>query len=271
MSITPFVAAVLFGYFLSFALYFFNFETSGERLAGLDRKIMGASLAGHGLVLAALFTRHHDTARASQGIYSLVFLVLLVSFFLEGRYRARYLTLFSLPITLLFGVFALLLSHGRQAGTGILGARFLWLHLGLILAGFACLLTAASSALMYLVQSRQLKSKHPGRSSLKLPSLDTLDRLHFGSLVWGVVLFSLGILTGLFEVKSIGGVRDLLADPRVILSFLTCGMYWLILGFRLSSLRRGQKIAASTLAIFALLILTWVSSYACPRGFHRGL
>ncbi|HTL71001.1 MAG TPA: cytochrome c biogenesis protein CcsA [Candidatus Eisenbacteria bacterium] len=260
--------AVFAGYLASFALYFVNFEIEGEALAGLDRKLMGASLTGHFLILAALFAGHHETAKASQGIYALAFVILLVSFLLEGRFRAKYLMLFSLPITLLFSLFALLLSHGRTAAEP--GAPVLWLHLGLILAGFASLLAAASSALLYLLQSAQLKSKHLGRIFIKLPSLDTLDRVHFGALSWGVVLFSLGILTGLFGAAGGAGLGGLLRDPRVILSFLTCAMYWLVLCFRLSTLRRGQKVFAGTLALFILLIVTWMSSYAGTWGFHRG-
>ncbi|MBI3315387.1 MAG: hypothetical protein HYZ87_00200, partial [Candidatus Omnitrophica bacterium] len=59
-------------------------------------------------------------------------------------------------------------------------------------------------------------------------------------------------------------------DPKVALSFLTGLMYWLILSFRLSALRRGQKIAAGTILIFFLVFITLLSSTYAPSEFHKG-
>ena len=139
--------------------------------------------------------------------------------------------------------------------------RWLWLHLGLILCGLAGLLTAVSSAMMYLLQSAQLKSRHPNSTFFKLPSLDSLDRLHFSSLVWGTVLFSLGLLSGIFWARDLRELSRAFYDKKVILSVAACLLYWGIVGLRFSSLRRGQKIAAGTVFVFILLFVSLVSSH----------
>ena len=146
----------------------------------------------------------------------------------------------------------------------------LWLHIGLISMGFLSLVLAVGSAFMYLLQSAEIKSKHPGKIFLKLPSLETLDKIHFKSLVWGVFLFSLGILTGLLRAKSSHELRQILKDPTVVLSLVTCFMYWVILTVRFSALRRGQKIALGTVLVFALLFLTFLTGNIAPTVFHRG-
>ena len=138
---------------------------------------------------------------------------------------------------------------------------WLWLHLGLILFGLAGLLTAVSSAMMYLLQSAQLKSKHPNNTFFKLPSLDLLDRVHFTSLVWGTLLFSLGLLTGVFWARDLRELGQVFYDRRVILSVAACLLYWGIVGLRYSSLRRGQKIAVGTVFVFILLFVSLVSSH----------
>lgn len=145
-----------------------------------------------------------------------------------------------------------------------------WIHMGLILSGFTALLVSVFSALMYLLQSAQLKSKKPGWVFLKLPSLNALDRLHFASLSVGVVLFSLGLLSGFLWAREIKGLGEIIKDPKVTLSFLACLMYWIVLSVRLSALRRGQKIAMSTVFIFIFLFITLMSSIYPPSGFHRG-
>jgi ABC-type uncharacterized transport system permease subunit len=97
-----------------------------------------------------------------------------------------------------------------------------------------------------------------------------LDRLHFRSLSAGVVLFSLGILSGFLWAKQSREVGELIQDPKVLLSFLTCLLYWMVLGFRMSHVRRGKKIAAGTALVFVLLFVTILSSYYAPTMFHKG-
>ncbi len=75
---------------------------------------------------------------------------------------------------------------------------------------------------------------------------------------------------GILWAKKTDELREVFKDPTVILSFLTCFMYWVILSFRLSALRRGQKIAISTVLVFVLLFLTMLSSNVAPTGFHKG-
>ena len=147
---------------------------------------------------------------------------------------------------------------------------WLWLHLSLIFAGFIGLAAAVGSAVLYLWQSSQLKSKHPNGTFLKLPSLEMLDRVHFRALVTGVIFFSLGILTGFIWATDLKVLGSLWRDPRVSLSFLTCFLYWIVAGVRITSLRRGQKIAIGTLIVFGLLFITFISTYYAPSSIHPG-
>ena len=146
--------------------------------------------------------------------------------------------------------------------------HWFWVHITLILSGVSGFMIAVASAFLYLFQSSQLKSKHPARIFLKLPSLSALDQLHFTALSWGVILFSLGIISGVFWAKEIQELSQVFKDPKVILSFFTCFMYWVVLATRLSNLKRGQKIAIGTLVVFVLLFSTLASSHY--GSFHRG-
>ena len=197
--------------------------------------------------------------------------ILILSFVMEWKYRARFLTLFSLPVALLLTLFAV--AHAQRAPGTLAWASdgWFWMHIGFIFGGLAGLATAVSAAMMYLLQSSQLKSRHPGKIFLKLPALDTLDKIHFRFLVGGIVLFSLGILSGLYWATDLRETGQMMRDPKVWLSFVTCFMYWVIVAVRFSALRRGQKIALGTLAVFALLFVTLLSSYYMPSLFHRGL
>ncbi len=149
-------------------------------------------------------------------------------------------------------------------------SAWIWTHLGLTLAGLAGLVGAVLSAALYLWQSFQLKSKHPGASFMSLPSLEALDRAHSRSLIGGVILFTLGLLAGLVWAGDLRELNRLWHDPRAILSIVTCLFFWIIVSVRLSTLRRGQKIAVSTLIAFTLLTLAIASSHIVPGTFHGG-
>ncbi len=189
----------------------------------------------------------------------------------ESRHHpARYFVFFSLPVAIfifLLAVIYLRPAAGFELGRG--STPWLWLHLGLILSGLAGLLTGVSSAMMYLLQSAQLKSKHPGRMFFKLPSLDSLDRAHFISLAWGTLLFSLGILSGVLWANNLRELNQVFLDKKVVLSLATCLMYWGILFLRFSAIRRGRKIAISTVCVFILLFVTIVSSHDVSRFTGR--
>lgn len=256
---------VFAGYAASFVAYFTNFELQDSRLSVWGARIAASSLAMHFALLAALLVSGNAPFLVRHWQYGFSFVVLAASFVIERRYGARYLMLFSLPIVLALSLLALVVARGSESPF-VPRDAWLWLHTGFLWSGMTGLVTAVSCALMYLIQSAQLKSRHPGRSLSKLPSLKTLDRIHFIALGWGVVLFSLGILCGVLWASNLNSLSAAVRDPKVILSFLTCFMYWLVLSFRLSSWRRGQKIAAGTVVVFALVVLTLFSTHAMP-GF----
>lgn len=149
--------------------------------------------------------------------------------------------------------------------------RFALIHQGLILAGFAGIAVSVSSAVLYLIQSAQLKSRHPGRILLALPSLEKLDRVHFRALSFGLILFSLGLFAGVSRVTDPAGLLRAAKDPTVVLSMISCAFYWIILVVRASALRRGHKIAMGTLLVFIFLLATVVGTYTVPTGPHGGL
>jgi ABC-type uncharacterized transport system permease subunit len=260
---------VLAGYLASFALHFIGFESQDDNSSAWGKKILVASLAVHAAFLVALFMRSDGGVVAVRSEYAVSFLIPLVALVIESRYRARFLLLFTLPIAILISLVALLHTRAVQPSMAFSDRGWLGAHIGFMTAGFAALALAAAAALMYLLQSSQLKSKHLGKAFLKLPSLGALDRLHFRSLCLGVIFFSAGILTGVFWASDLKELPQLVKDPKVLLSFFTAFLYWVILAFRLSSLRRGQKIAACTVLVLVFLLVTLMSSHYLPAGVGK--
>lgn len=260
---TALCLVVIFGYAATFVLYFINFELRSESLTSWAQRAVILTLSAHAGSIVYLVLNTGGLGGSSLAHHVIPLLIVALCYFMELRWGGRNLLLFALPITILFCLLAVFSVSGPITQQGAASPWF-FLHAGFIFCGFAGFLAAVSSALMYLTQSAQLKSKHLGRVFVRLPSLGALDRIHSRSLMIGVVLFSIGILCGLFWAGRLNGTSLLPKDPKVILSFFTCALYCVILGLRLSNVRRGHKIALGTVIAFIVLIATFISAHTTP-------
>ncbi len=267
---SKFLWVIFAGYLVSWVISFFNFESRRERLESWQKKILITGLFLHFGILVCYAVRGVSTVGLFIELVA-PFLILVIAAIMEWRLKIRFFILFALPGALLITFMGILHQEPAVGLKAWAEGAWFWAHIIFIIAGFVGFFTALSSALMYLMQSRQLKSKHPGRFLVKLPALDTLDKVHFRSLVWGSILFSLGILSGLFWATHLQKLGPLVSDPTVILSVVTCVLYWIIIGLRLSSLRRGQRIVAGTLVVFVLLFATMMTSHMVTNVSQVGL
>ena len=109
---------VFFGYLVSFILYFINFESQKEALYIWATRVALFSLSFHFTFLLVTFlrTRFFLVTNLSEYIEMVSFLILVVSFVMETRAKARFLMLFSLPIVLIFCLFAIVLTEQKDWG-----------------------------------------------------------------------------------------------------------------------------------------------------------
>ena len=129
--------------------------------------------------------------------------------------------------------------------------------MGLALTGYAAFLIAGVTGVIYLAQERQLKAKRVAR----LPSLEALDRANLWALWIGFILFTLGVLHGLWLARApldqVGltgrGGPIGWSDPKTVFTLATWGAYAVLLGIRTTALSRGPKVAA--LSILGLLLV----------------
>lgn len=133
---------------------------------------------------------------------------LVVSVYLVWGCRASF-RLLGLAVT---PVAALLLAAAwAGGGTGAEGDHpgvLLALHVSLMLAGFAAFVLAGGLAGLYLWQERRLKRREPRVLRLRIPPLDTLDRLEARTLAAGLGALTLGISVGIASLAVDGGAFD---------------------------------------------------------------
>ena len=146
---------------------------------------------------------------------------------------------------------ALLLASWAGGGTGIAGGVhsgvLLGAHVGLMLAGFAGLSVAAAMSALYLWEERSLKRHDTRALRLRMPPLDTLDRIAAKVAAVSLGLLSGGIVLGLARLRS--GEFD-------VAMALTVGLWLLVatvLALRWEIGLRGRRAAALLTAAVALV------------------
>ncbi len=230
---------------------------------------LGLGLLAHAGSIALEAARIHrlpvTDVRSALSFYAL--LVTVAFFFLYLRDRITSLGLFMLPF-----VFVLtLISAFRPVRPFDLSAfRGGWLavHISSAILGYTALFLTFVAAVMYLMQERELKSKTPRAFYYRLPSLELCDELYYRSLLFGLPLLTLGILTGfIWASRTWKGPWEF--DPKILASLLSWLIYLVLFSTRVSGAWRGRRAAYVAIFGFATIMATFlgVSLLSGPHGY----
>jgi cytochrome c-type biogenesis protein CcsB len=195
--------------------------------------------------------------------------LLLVGLFLVVQLRRPLVALAAVVSPLAFGLTlaADAVYEGARPLPPALDSAWLPVHVVLSFLGDAVFALAFSASFLYLVQERRLKVRR-GRGMLRhLPSLETLDRLNYRCLVWGLILLTLGIMSGIVWAHTAWG-RFWSSDPKLVFSLVTWGIYVVLLQGRMTAGWRGRWAAQLTIAGFAVIVLSLVGVNLFALGNH---
>jgi ABC-type uncharacterized transport system permease subunit len=135
-----------------------------------------------------------------------------------------------------------------------------WIHAVSILLAVVAVLLGFATGLMYLHQARRLKHKRPPLQGLRLPSLEWLHRANQRAITLAVILFGLGLITGVIlnEIRSPRPRSPLPWHDPIVLSALVT-FAWLLLSLIVTrftkSVRQGPKVAYFTVVSFLILAI----------------
>ncbi|MBA4392216.1 MAG: c-type cytochrome biogenesis protein CcsB [Desulfobacca sp.] len=147
--------------------------------------------------------------------------------------------------------------------------RNLWLmiHVGTIFVGNGVFAVAFLAGIMYLIQERQIKSKHFGPFYHRLPSLEVLDSLNYNCLILGFPLLTLGMVSGaVFAQYTLGTFWRW--DPKEVWSLITWLIYAVLLHGRLVAGWRGRRSAMISIIGFLVLTLSFLGGIFLVKGYH---
>ena len=232
-----------------------------------------AVVAGVGLHFVSLAemlnAAHHSLPVETHETLSLLGLLLAVGFLLVyAKYRTIALGVFLLPLAFLLGMLPAFrpglesgLGGGSIPGLDSAGLRsgWLFLHIALLLAAYAALFVSLVASVLYLVQERRLKAKAMAGRRVRLPPLDTIDRIALRALLLGLPCMTAGLLIGSFLAEVSYGA-SYFRDPKILLAFAMWLAYVAMIQIRRSSGLRGRRAVYLSSFVFFVILAVWASN-----------
>ncbi len=232
-------------------------------------RLLGAGFLAHGAsIVLRSWTAGHMAVTTFDEALSFLALV-LVGVFLVVQLRRPLVALGAVVSPLAFGLTlaADAVYGGARPLPPVLDSAWLPVHVVLSFLGDAVFALAFSASLLYLVQERRLKSRRTPGALRYLPSLETLDRVNYRCLVWGLILLTLGIVSGIVWAHTAWG-RFWSSDPKLVFSLVTWAIYVVLLQGRMTAGWRGRWAATLTIAGFAVIVLSLVGVNVLALGNH---
>jgi len=220
-----------------------------------------AGLLFHFVSLAEMLNAaHHSMPVESHETQSLLALLLALSFVLVfWKYKTLALGIFLLPLAAILGLLPAFRPGLESSGLPGLHSGWLFLHIALILAAYAALFVSLVASLLYLVQERRLKSKSLSTAKIKLPPLDTIDRIALRALLFGLPCMTAGLLIGSLLAQITYGATYF-RDPKILLAFAMWLAYVGMIYIRRHSGLRGRRAVYLSSFVFVVILAVWVSN-----------
>lgn len=140
-------------------------------------------------------------------------------------------------------------------------------HVLFTVFGFTALALSALYALMYIMLSRQLKSRNLGVIFRRLPPLNTLEKMSRLATLCGIVLLGIGLAIGHF--LAIYVLDDFnFFDPKILITYIAWAAY--AVGYLLVKVRglSGLRMGYLSLGAYSTLIAAMVVVNSFLNSFH---
>ncbi len=266
----PLVSLACHAYGFAALVYLTYLARQWTVLALVGRVLVGLGLLLHGAALfPVLVAQGGMPMGAAQGFSTLALLLLALGLVLDLRYRKPVIGAFITPLAVATLVPGLLLQAGPSQLSAEVRQPLLPLHIAIALLGMAAFAVAAGVGVMYLLMERQVKGKRFGLLFSRLPSLEFLDTLNRRLVVAGFIALSITLATGAFFVAGSSQGLTWMMDAKVVATLVAWGLFAGLAGARVLVGWRGRRVALLTMAGFALVLVSFLSSYDFTAGGVR--
>jgi len=250
-----------------FAVKFF-FKREKWRTVGFLFLFIGVSTHALTVILTGLDYHRFPAATFTEAFSVLTLLAVSLFLILAHKSETDAATVILLPISIIALLLKILRGGSEQAGIDpLLRGGWIYVHIPLMILSVAALTISFLMAVMYLIQEKQLKSKHLAFFYYRLPSLEVCEELSYRSWWFGFFLLTFGILTGMIWSKYLRGVYWSW-DYKEIWAVLTWILYAILLHGRMLASWRGRKAAYLAILGFVFIAFAFAGVSLIFKSYH---
>jgi HemX protein len=251
--------AALLLYGTAAALMWVSFVRSDRRLPPVASAALAAGLAVHTGALALFAARWAELPLVGLGpsLSTLAYLVGLGTLIASTLGHALTVGLVLIPVVVALVGVATAVGVQPAGEAAVFGSVWFVLHVVFAFVAYVGLTLAFGAGLMYLLQFRELKSKHFGAIFRFFPPLDTLDRLGRLGLLAGFPFLTLALLVGWGWTARFQGIATP-DNPKLLWVILSWVVFLAALAARLGGGRRGHRGALASVIGFVVVVVCYL-------------
>jgi len=233
--------------------------------------IGGIALQTAALAVSSLQAGTVPVTNFAQSLAFLAWLTALTGLGLILRFRMAVIGAYVAPVvSAVLAIAIVMMKQGRMVVPESLRSAWLPVHVTMAFLGYALFVLAAAVSILYLVYEQRLKTKRPlTNADERAPSLEKLDRVNYLLLGWGFLMLSLAIVTGAIWADATWG-HFWSWEPQESWSLVIWVLYAALLESRLTVGWRGHRAATLTIAVFTVLVGSFLGVSLVNPGKHGG-
>ncbi len=257
-------------YLVSFGYYLSYFKEKKNQSVPIIRRWLTAAVVFHSLYLISLSFNltHLPVGDLFQVLTTFAWLSVLVYLFLEIRLKEMTMGVFFIPVILILHAISSLFIDVDKPLAAILNNVLFELHVAILISGYAAFAISFITSVMYILLSKEMKSKKLGIFFERLPSLQLIDKLSNQAVNIGLVLVTIGILLGLYMGLNVWKGQWAF-DPKLIAVAFSWTIYAAHFITRKSIGWQGRRAAILSVIGFNWLLFTFIVVNLYFTKFHN--
>ncbi len=243
-----------FLYFLGMVKYLLHLATKNRILFILATIMITLGFVAETIAFGqrSMVTGHGPYTNVFEYCAFLSWTVFGVFLIAEGYFKIKPLGAFMVPVGFALMLIAIAMFDGSEATLPV-KAYWLTMHRTLSFLAFGAFTLVFAAGVMYLIQEKELKSKHFGGWYHRLPPLSVLDDMNRMGLTFGFPIMTVGVVAAIvWSSQSYGFIIKL--NTSTVLLMIGWFMYATLLTGRVIFGWRGRRAAVMGVVSFCVVI-----------------
>jgi len=246
-------------YAVNFSYYYRYFKDNKKEATHQIRTLLVVTVVVHFGYLAAFGLRlgHLPVGNIYQVLSTFAWVSAFVYLALEIRLKVITMGVFFIPVVALFHLSSVLFLDLHQALAPVLINMVFEVHVVFLLAAYAAFAISFISSIMYILLSREMKSKKLGIFFQRLPSLELFDSLSNQAVNIGLVLGMVGVVLGVYMGLNVWKGKWVF-DAKIFAVIISIGIYLLHFVARKTAGWQGKRAAVVSVIGFYWLLFSFI-------------